>query len=77
MTAINAPSRNFTKLLVVNLAFLKIPARPIAPNAMGEELKYTHINKGLKTQGSLCFQVPTDAREVVIKVGDYIEIKVR
>lgn len=50
---------------------------PIPPNAMGEELKYTHINQGLKTQGSLCFQVPTDAKEVIIKVGDYIEIKVR
>ena len=44
---------------------------------MGEELKYTYINKGLKTQGSLCFQVPTDAKEVIIKVGEYIEIKVR
>ena len=50
---------------------------PIPPNAMGEELKYTYINKGLKTQGSLCFQVPTDAKEVIIKVGEYIEIKVR
>ena len=49
----------------------------LPPNAMGEELGFTFINKGLKTQGSICFQVPTEAKEVVIKVGDYIEIKVR
>ena len=49
----------------------------LPPKEMGEELRFAFIKKGLKTQGSLCFQVPTEAKEVIIKVGDYIEIKAR
>ena len=50
---------------------------PTSPTALKEKLRETYLKPELKTQGSICFQVPTNAKEVLIKIGDYITIKVR
>lgn len=47
------------------------------PRAVETTLKSKTIASGLKIQGSVCFSVPKDAKEVTLKCGDYITIKLK
>lgn len=47
------------------------------PSAMEQVLSEQNIEGGLKTQGSICFEIPKDAKDVVLKYGDYITIKLK
>ena len=47
------------------------------PFAMEQELRKQDVEGGLKTQGSICFEIPKDAKDVVLKYGDYITIKLK
>lgn len=47
------------------------------PRDVDKTLRSGYIDSGLKVQGSLCFDIPDDAKEVILKVGNYITIKLR
>lgn len=49
----------------------------MTPRSVETALKSKTIATGLKIQGSICFSIPTDAKEVTLKCGDYITIKLK
>lgn len=48
-----------------------------SPAAVPDTLKSQEILAGAKIKGSVCFEIPEDSQEVLIKCGDFITIKVK